>query len=112
MQPKRLNQVSVYVENLLEEMDVNWLHQIFGKVGQVTDVFIPKMSVARSNERFGFVRYQTKGEALMAVKEMHNMVIRSSKLKAKLAKYDHWLLLVRSKTKIPILVSKSRFMSN
>ncbi|GFZ09851.1 PAM68-like protein [Actinidia rufa] len=51
LQPKRLNQVSVYVENLLEEMDVNWLHQIFGKFGQVTDVFIPKKSVARSNER-------------------------------------------------------------
>ncbi|KAH7841839.1 hypothetical protein Vadar_015107, partial [Vaccinium darrowii] len=55
--------VSVYVDNLTEDMDAEWLGQIFSKFGLVIDAFIPKKKSKSFNSKFGFVRFNSISEA-------------------------------------------------
>ena len=79
---------TVFVENLPEEMDFGWLHQLFGRYGKVKDAFIPKKRSAKNGVRFGFVRFGRRDEAAEAVRRMNGICIRGCELKVKMAEYN------------------------
>ncbi|KAH7849587.1 hypothetical protein Vadar_020031 [Vaccinium darrowii] len=74
---------SVYVDNLLYEMDEVWLRQIFRSYGDVVDVFIPNKRSSRFNTKFGFVRFRSRAEALDAVQDLHGIRIRDFRVQKK-----------------------------
>lgn len=80
--------VSVYVDNLPFEMDLVWLNQLFRGYGEVVDVFIPKKRSSRFNTKFGFVRFNSKDEALRAVQDLHGIRIRDFDIQVNRARYS------------------------
>ncbi|KAH7865266.1 hypothetical protein Vadar_004368 [Vaccinium darrowii] len=54
-----MSAITVYVDNLSDDMDVEWLGQIFSKYGRVVDVFIPYKRSKNFRTKFGFVRFNT-----------------------------------------------------
>ncbi|KAH7847805.1 hypothetical protein Vadar_030444 [Vaccinium darrowii] len=80
--------VSVYVDNLPFEMDIVWLSQLFRGFGEVVDVYIPKKRSSRFNTKFGFVRFNSKEEALRAVQALHGIRIRDFNIQVNLARYS------------------------
>ncbi|KAH7854721.1 hypothetical protein Vadar_017130 [Vaccinium darrowii] len=82
------NLVSVYVDNLPYEMDLVWLNQLFRGYGEVVDVFIPKKRSSKFNTKFGFVRFNSKDEALRAVQDLHGTRIRDLDIQVNLARYS------------------------
>ncbi|GAB2276871.1 hypothetical protein Dimus_011582 [Dionaea muscipula] len=85
----KIELVTVFICNLPEDMDEIWLMQLFRKHGEVHDVFIPQKRTAKTNYRFGFVRFSSKTEALASIQELlHGMTIRDACLAVKLAKYN------------------------
>lgn len=81
------NVVTVYVDNLSEDMDAEWLGQIFSKYGAVVDVFIPKKRSKRYLSKFGFVRFSFKWEAEEAITSLNGIIIREKKMLVKMATY-------------------------
>ncbi|KAH7843379.1 hypothetical protein Vadar_015904 [Vaccinium darrowii] len=65
--------VTIYVDNLSEDMDVAWLGQIFSKYGCVLDAFIPKKRSRGFNSKFGFVRFGSLREAEEAISSLNGM---------------------------------------
>ncbi|KAH7845546.1 hypothetical protein Vadar_003376 [Vaccinium darrowii] len=82
------NIYTVFVDNLSEDMDAEWLGQIFSKYGHIWDVFIPKKKSKGFNSKFGFVRYGSMAEAKVAISELNGIFIREKKMFAKLASYS------------------------
>ncbi|KAH7833188.1 hypothetical protein Vadar_003897 [Vaccinium darrowii] len=83
----RISVVSVFLDNLTEDMDAEWLGQIFSKFGHVIDVFLPKKRSKSFNSKFGFVRYCSKIEAEEAIFALNGISIRGKKILVKLAAY-------------------------
>lgn len=54
--------------NLPEEMDEEWLQQLFTEEGVPVDAYIPTKRAVKFNKRFGFVRFKTKSEGLRAIR--------------------------------------------
>ncbi|GAB2272764.1 hypothetical protein Dimus_007584, partial [Dionaea muscipula] len=80
--------VTVFVSNLPQEMDRDWLEYLFRRYDRVCDVFIPQKRAARSNAGFGFARFFSMEEASAAVTGMKDFCVRDHCLKVKLASFD------------------------
>ncbi|KAH7841624.1 hypothetical protein Vadar_032229 [Vaccinium darrowii] len=78
--------ISIFVDNLPDSMDEEWLAQIFKPYEDVKQVVIPKKR-SKFNTIFGFVRYSSRGEANYAVKEMNGVEVRGHKVHAKEASF-------------------------
>ncbi|KAH7839352.1 hypothetical protein Vadar_003088 [Vaccinium darrowii] len=85
---KGRNVVTIYVDNLSEDMDAAWLGQIFSKYGCVLDAFIPKKRSRGFNSKFGFVRFGSLREAEEAISSMNGMIIRDKEMLAKVATFS------------------------
>ncbi|CAL5404875.1 unnamed protein product [Camellia sinensis] len=79
--------VTMFVDNLPDSMDKEWLLQLCSGAGKVQDVFIPKKLSKRSKRRFGFVRFRSKEEAVRAVEAINGVTVRDCRLFAKLAAF-------------------------
>ncbi|KAH7835105.1 hypothetical protein Vadar_022911 [Vaccinium darrowii] len=80
--------VTVYVDNLSDDMDMEWLGQIFSKFGFVIDAFMPAKKSKRFLSKFGFIRFGSKLEAVEAIRSLNGIVIRDKKMVVKLASFD------------------------
>ncbi|GFZ09150.1 hypothetical protein Acr_20g0009580 [Actinidia rufa] len=78
---------TLFVENLPDEMDEEWMHQLFSNSGKVIEVFIPKKRSSKQNLRFGFVRFATREEGLIAIRALNGEKIRDHKILVKLARF-------------------------
>lgn len=58
---------TLYVDNIPEAKDQQWLRSTFNKFGVVKDAFIPWKRSKRTGSKFGFVRYDCHVSAGMAV---------------------------------------------
>lgn len=79
--------VTVYVDNLPEDMDAEWLGQIFSKYGRVLDAFIPKKRSKYFQSKFGFIRFNVLREAEEAIADLNGIIIRDKKMLVKLASF-------------------------
>ncbi|XP_028058333.1 uncharacterized protein LOC114262179 [Camellia sinensis] len=60
---------TIFVDDLPNSMDPKRLFSMFGKFGVVTDVFIPAKRRKGTGTRFGFVRYDCRVAADMAIQK-------------------------------------------
>ncbi|KAK9282768.1 hypothetical protein L1049_010989 [Liquidambar formosana] len=81
------NLVTIFVDNLPEEMDAIWLCDIFSWCGVMKNSFIPSKRRSGTNSRFGFIRYKTIREARAAARDLNGVFCLYSKLFIKLADF-------------------------
>ncbi|KAK9292931.1 hypothetical protein L1049_020913 [Liquidambar formosana] len=79
--------ITVFVDNLPVRMNQFWLRNIFSWYRNVVDAFIPNKRRKGVNSRFGFIRFETKEEALRAIFRLNGVAFSHSKLLVKLADY-------------------------
>ncbi|GAB2289444.1 hypothetical protein Dimus_023753 [Dionaea muscipula] len=79
--------VTIYVEDLPEQLNRKEMHHLFSKFGVVCDVYIP-FKRNWKGMRFGFVRYGCKVAADVAVQKTNGLWIGDKKLTVKLAEYS------------------------
>ncbi|KAL7197887.1 hypothetical protein ACSBR2_020416 [Camellia fascicularis] len=60
---------TIFVDNIPNSVNPKGLHNLFTKFGVVKDVFIPNKRRRITNTRFGFVRFDCKVEANVAVQK-------------------------------------------
>ncbi|GAB2291747.1 Serine arginine-rich splicing factor 2 [Dionaea muscipula] len=89
---QKIEMVTVFVSNLLDDMDEIWLKQLFRKYGEVHDVFIPRKHTVKTNYRFGFIHFSSKSEALASIENLNRMIIREARIVVKLAKFNRQIL--------------------
>ncbi|KAH7857726.1 hypothetical protein Vadar_015927 [Vaccinium darrowii] len=82
-----MSAITIYVDNLSDDMDTEWLGQIFSKYGRVVDVFIPFKRSKNFRSKFGFVRFNTVVEAEKAIADLDGISIRDKKMLVKMATF-------------------------
>ncbi|KAH7835357.1 hypothetical protein Vadar_025426 [Vaccinium darrowii] len=82
-----MSTITIYVDNLSDDMDTEWLGQIFSKYGRVVDVFIPFKRSKNFRSKFGFVRFNTVVEAEKAIADLDGISIRDKKMLVKMATF-------------------------
>ncbi|KAH7843169.1 hypothetical protein Vadar_013520 [Vaccinium darrowii] len=82
-----MSAITIYVDNLADDMDTEWLGQIFSKYGRVVDVFIPFKRSKNFKTKFGFVRFNTVVEAEEAIADLDGISIRDKKMRVKMATF-------------------------
>lgn len=71
---------TLFVDNIPEVKDQQWLQSTFNKFGVVKDAFIPWKRSKRTRNRFGFVRYECHVSAGMAVSRMNGVWVEDKRL--------------------------------
>jgi RNA recognition motif-containing protein len=69
---------NIYIKPLLQDTSEDDLHQLFGKYGKIVDC---KVMVDRNtglSRQIGFVRFETKDQATLAIEEMNNYKLNPS----------------------------------
>ncbi|KAL7228487.1 hypothetical protein ACSBR2_007246 [Camellia fascicularis] len=84
---RSMQMVTMFVDNLPDSMDKEWLMQLCRGVGEVQDVFIPKKLSKRSKRGFGFVRFRSKEEVVRAMEAVNGVTVRDCRLFAKLVAF-------------------------
>ncbi|KAH7862757.1 hypothetical protein Vadar_009108 [Vaccinium darrowii] len=82
-----MSAITIYVDNLSDDMDTEWLGQIFSKYGRVVDVYIPFKRSKNFRTKFGFVRFNTVVEAEEAIADLDGISIRDKKMRVKMATF-------------------------
>ncbi|GAB2283838.1 hypothetical protein Dimus_018325 [Dionaea muscipula] len=78
--------VTIYIEDIPDDVNVGELRRMFWRFGVVKDVFILRKK-NRSGRRFGFVQYDCDVEADVAVQRSNGMWLRGKQLCVSKAKY-------------------------
>ncbi|KAL7208256.1 hypothetical protein ACSBR1_030083 [Camellia fascicularis] len=76
---------TLFVDGLPNSMDPKSLYSLFGKFGVVKDVFIPSKQRKSLGTRFGFVRYDCKVAADMAIQKANGLWCDNKALRVKQA---------------------------
>ncbi|KAI8569461.1 hypothetical protein RHMOL_Rhmol02G0281300 [Rhododendron molle] len=71
---------TLFVDNIPEDKDLQWLQRTFNKFGVVKDAFIPWKRSKRTGNRFGFVRFDCHISASMAVSRLNGLWVEDKKL--------------------------------
>ncbi|KAL7203846.1 hypothetical protein ACSBR2_016991 [Camellia fascicularis] len=77
--------ITLFMDDLPNSMDPKSLFSLFGKFGVVKDVFIPSKRRESSRTRFGFVRYDCKVAAGMAIQKADDLWCDNKALRVKQA---------------------------
>ncbi|XP_058219925.1 multiple RNA-binding domain-containing protein 1-like [Rhododendron vialii] len=81
--------ITLFVDNLPEDVSQRWVSHLFNKFGVVKDVFIPgKRSKVFTGKAFAFVRYDCAVSAEMAISKTNGVWIEDRKLFVKTASFD------------------------
>ncbi|KAH7840166.1 hypothetical protein Vadar_013560 [Vaccinium darrowii] len=80
--------ITIYADNLTDDMDAEWLGQTFSKYGRVIDAFIPRKRSKNFMSKFGFIRFNSVAEAESAISDLNGVIIRDKKLLVKMATYS------------------------
>ncbi|KAH7864577.1 hypothetical protein Vadar_031186 [Vaccinium darrowii] len=78
--------VTLFVGNLPEDMDTEWLSQLFSISGYVIFATIPNRRSYMHNDRCGFIKFASKKEGLNAIKSLNGMHIRGHNILVKWAR--------------------------
>lgn len=79
--------VTLFIDNIPDDRDQQWLCNIFNKYGVVRDAFIPNKKSKHSGNRFGFVRFASKEEAERAITRLNGIWIGYERLLVKEASF-------------------------
>lgn len=79
--------VTLFVDNIPEEKDQQWLMSTFNKYGIVRDAFIPRKRSTRTGSKFGFVRFDCQVSAGMAVSKLNGVWVDNRRLFVKEATF-------------------------
>ncbi|KAG5521049.1 hypothetical protein RHGRI_033564 [Rhododendron griersonianum] len=71
---------TLFVDNIPESKDHSWLHRSFNKFGVVRDAFIPQKRSKRTGNKFGFVRFECRVAADLAISRMNGVWVENLKL--------------------------------
>lgn len=100
LEGKESSEIStLFVDNIPEERDPQWLFKIFNKYEVVKDAFIPRKRSLQTSSRFGFVWFDWHVSAGMAVAKLNGVWFDDKKLFVKEACFD--VKEGKEKTKIP-----------
>ncbi|PSS08274.1 Endonuclease [Actinidia chinensis var. chinensis] len=79
--------ITLFIDNLPNPVDKNWLMKTFSKFGKIRDVFIPlKRNI--SGNRFGFVRFECPIAANRAIRTLNGTWSYDKQLGVKIAGYS------------------------
>ncbi|KAL7225721.1 hypothetical protein ACSBR1_020975 [Camellia fascicularis] len=78
---------TIFVDNMPNSVNPKGLHNLFTKFGVVKDVFIPNKRRRITNTRFGFVRFDCKVEANVAVQKGNGLWVDDKAIEVKHAKF-------------------------
>ncbi|KAL7170882.1 hypothetical protein ACSBR2_035690 [Camellia fascicularis] len=79
---------TVFVDNIPTAMDAKALYNLFTKFGIVKDAYIPFKRRKVTNTRFGFVRYDCRISASVAIQKANGLFVDDTMLAVKMATYD------------------------
>ena len=79
--------VTLFVDNIPKGIDRGWVRRLFGRCGEVVDLFISAKTRRNNPDCFGFVRYKSVQDAQYAIEELNAHVVRGRKLRVSMAKY-------------------------
>ncbi|XP_028078987.1 probable splicing factor, arginine/serine-rich 4 [Camellia sinensis] len=79
---------TVFVDNIPSVMDAKALYKLFSKFGIVKDAYIPFKRRKVMNSRFGFVRYDCRISASVAIQKAKGLFVDDMMLVVKMATYD------------------------
>ncbi|KAH7835758.1 hypothetical protein Vadar_029555 [Vaccinium darrowii] len=88
MDSDRLDLISLFVDNLPEDVGINWFRKFFSQYGVVKDAYIPFKRSKVSKRRFGFVRYNCLSSAEVAISKANGFWIDNRKLFVKMAAFE------------------------
>ncbi|MED6167351.1 hypothetical protein PIB30_001773 [Stylosanthes scabra] len=71
---------SVFVENLPDNVTKGLLYRVFGRLGNIVDIFISRRVKGGKRKTFAFVRFDARGEAVRAVQTMNGVFIGMRKI--------------------------------
>lgn len=72
--------ISLFVDNIPEDRDQQWLMKTFNMFGVVKDAFVPRKRSKCTGNKFGFVRYDCRTSAGMAVSRMNGVWVDNMRL--------------------------------
>ncbi|KAH7864870.1 hypothetical protein Vadar_009335 [Vaccinium darrowii] len=84
----RIGLFSLFVDNLPDNVGLNWFRKFFSQYGVVKDAFIPFKRSKVTNQRFGFVRYICASSAELAISKANGFWIENRKLFVKMAAFE------------------------
>ncbi|MED6130713.1 hypothetical protein PIB30_003290 [Stylosanthes scabra] len=79
---------SLFVDNLPNSANTEWLWEIFSREGEVVDVFLSKKVGKYSSFHFAFVRFAYKNHALRAANKFNGWELEGVQLLVTEAKYE------------------------
>ncbi|XP_028071277.1 serine/arginine-rich splicing factor SC35-like [Camellia sinensis] len=79
---------TVFVDNIPTVMDAKALYKLFTKFGIVKGAYIPFKRRKVTNTRFGFVRYDCRISASVAIQKANGLFVDDMMLVVKMATYD------------------------
>jgi len=68
---ERVPEARIYVANLSYDMTQDDVTELFGEIGSVVDVFLPRQREAEHHKGYGFVEMRTAEEAQAAIDALH-----------------------------------------
>lgn len=72
--------VTLFVDNIPEDRDLQWLTRTFNKFGVVWNAFIPRKRSIWNGSKFGFVRFDCHVSAGMAVSKLNGVWVDNQRL--------------------------------
>ena len=79
-QDRRDDGVSLLVRNIAPDVTVDDLRHIFGRIGRLRDVYIPKDYHTNSRKSFAFVEMANMDLAMDAKEELHRFLLKGREI--------------------------------
>ncbi|MED6146197.1 hypothetical protein PIB30_032356 [Stylosanthes scabra] len=93
---------SIFVDNLGEEVTVQWLWEFFSYEGEVVDAYFSRKITPNTKNRFAFVRFSYKNHAERVICNLNGWRVFGTELKISWARYrrvDNNTLTMEARTK-------------
>ncbi|CAO2820364.1 unnamed protein product [Amaranthus hypochondriacus] len=84
---RRIGVFSLFVDGICSSTSITALRLFFKGIGVVVDAFISRKSRPSRKDRFGFVRFRYREEAVRAIKELHGQRLDGGMFLISMAKY-------------------------
>ncbi|GAB2273970.1 hypothetical protein Dimus_008740 [Dionaea muscipula] len=79
--------ITIFIDDIPENMGQNELKKLFSKFGVVMDAFIPRKR-SKAGKHFGFIRYNCSVAAEMAIQKANGLWVHNKQLKVKVADFE------------------------
>ncbi|XP_054155109.1 serine/arginine-rich splicing factor 2-like isoform X2 [Oppia nitens] len=106
--PKIEGMVSLKVDNITQRTGVNLLKKVFGKFGNLGDIYVPRYPDTFASRGFAFVRYYRKRDAEDAMRAMNGERLDGRILSIQMARYAR----PNSKTDKYLSANRSHYSSD